>query len=140
MNKYIELIRWLSTPFVPVMAFLLAALSSGLLADKLGFWHEPVMGFVSAFVVVISAYLTAPDGKDWISLVAFLIGAVVAWFLVGDSFYPENYFRAYEPTYVPLVATYIGGLIGVILCFVLNRKIIQNKRIQAGNSISTRSN
>jgi hypothetical protein len=34
--------------------------------------------------------------------------------LLGQSWWPENYAQAYEPTLVPLMATLAGGILAVL--------------------------
>jgi hypothetical protein len=71
-------------------------------------------GFCAAFAVVVVAYLAAPSHKQTASAVAFALGAIVAWHLLEQSFYPENHAaRPYGSTNLPLIATYVGGMLGL---------------------------
>ena len=123
------MMRWFLTPFVPVLVFYLSAVPTLFITIVFKIWIDPTYGFIAAFCVVLSAYLIAPSAKKWIGIIAFLLGAIAAWFIVGESYYPENYANPYQPTYLPLMVTYCGGLLGVIVCFFLDRKF--NKAIQA---------
>ncbi|PKI15952.1 hypothetical protein [Colwellia sp. 12G3] len=103
---------------IVIIAFLVSAIGAGLLADFFGVWKKPFIGASAAFFVVLSGYITAPSHKKTMSLVWFIVGAVSAWFLAGNSTYPEDYAQAYQPTLIPLTATYLSGLVALLICNV----------------------
>ena len=115
-------LRWFVMLTIVIFSFAAAIFLGALLASALGLWYRPTIGFVAAFTVVIAAYLSAPTHKLVSSAVAMLIGAVVAWLLVEPSYYPASYGEAlaYEPTHLPIVITYVGGLFGLLVSALLN--------------------
>ena len=116
------MMRWFLTPFVPVLVFYLSAVPTLFITIVFSIWIDPAYGFIAAFSVVLSAYSIAPSAKQCIGIIAFFVGAIAAWFIVGESYYPENYANPYQPTYLPLMVTYGGGLLGLVVCFFLDRK------------------
>lgn len=113
--------RWVIVPFVAVTVFVVTAIVGFGLCLLFGLWFEPVIGFMAAFSTVLITSLSAPKFEEWVGVLTYFLGAVAAWYLIGDSFYPENYAQPYEPTNIPIVVTYLGGLLGVALCFFLKR-------------------
>ena len=123
MSERYVLVRWLLTPPIVVLVFIISGVLTYeyLLFSFFYYWFEPVAGFIAAFFVVITAYISAPKAKARAVAITYIIGVVCAWYLLADSFYPEQHPKAYQPTYIPLIATYTGGLLGVILCFVIEK-------------------
>lgn len=112
------LTQWLLALLAVVGAFFLAGLAGSVVADALGFWHIPGAGFCAALAVVVVAYVAAPSFKFTLSCLAFAVGAVLAWVVLEPSWYPDmrRYGAvAYQPTHLPILATYIGGIIGLSL-------------------------
>jgi MFS family permease len=107
---------------IVIISFLVSAIVAGILADLAGIWKKPVIGSVAAFCVVISGYVTAPNHKQKASAVWLIVGAVSAWILAGDSYYPEDYEHAYQLTIIPLLATYLSGLFALLICMVWHKK------------------
>ena len=108
--------EWILTVLAVLGAFILGGVGGSAAATTLGIWSLPAAGFGAAFSVVVCAYWAAPLYKLQLSAVVLLIGAKVAWGFLGDgSYYPENYRNnlGYEPTFLPLWATYAGGLIAI---------------------------
>lgn len=110
---------------IVIISFVFSAVAAGLLADLVGIWKKPAIGSVAAFCVVIVGYVTAPSHKRMASVIWLIVGAISAWFLAGDSYYPEDYEHAYQLTIIPLLATYLSGLLDLLLCLVWHKK--QNK-------------
>jgi hypothetical protein len=73
-----------------------------------------VLGGVAAFGTVVAAAATAPSAKRRTALVVFAVGAGVAWFLLNPWWFPESHPRAYQRSHLPLVGTYIGGVLGLV--------------------------
>ena len=117
------ILKWVLALLAVLGGFLLAGISGGILTDLVGFWSLPGAGFSAAFVVVVVAYLAAPGHKLLSSAVALVIGAVAAWIVLEPSFYPESYGErgAYQPTHLPIIVTYFGGVLGLIVAVVLKR-------------------
>jgi hypothetical protein len=107
-------IRWVLLPFEVVLGFVLSGIAIGLLVDQLHVWFEPVVGFLVAIVVVVTAYVRAPARPILAALVSYVLGAAVAYALLRSSYYPENTSRAYEPTLIPLWATLVGGAVALL--------------------------
>lgn len=115
--------RWGSAVAIVFAAFFAAGLLGAFFAGSMRLWYQPVIGFFAAFAVVLSAYLSAPHHKLASAMVAFVVGAVLAWFLLESSSYPESYGEglAYQPTRLPVVVTYAGGLLGCAVSAMLDR-------------------
>jgi len=107
---------------IVIIAFLVSAIGSGLLADLAGLWKKPFIGATAAFCVVIAGYVTAPSHKQIAAVVWLIAGAISAWFLAGDSFYPEDHVHAYQITIIPIAATYLSGLFALLICLVWHKK------------------
>ncbi|WP_232227685.1 hypothetical protein, partial [Aerolutibacter daejeonensis] len=116
-------LRWALALLAAFSGFAVAGIVGGLAAEFAGFWNLPGAGFSAAFAVVVLAYLAAPSHKLPAAAVALTLGAVVAWLLLEPSFYPESYGDrgAYEPTHLPVVTTYIGGLVGLLASVLIGR-------------------
>ena len=107
---------------IVVVIFIVTATTAGILAGYVGVWKKPIIGAVAAFCVVVSGYITAPSHKQWAASIWLLVGAIAAWFLSGDSYYPEDHQHAYQLTYIPLVATYLSGVLALCLCWFWHKK------------------
>ncbi len=108
-------LRWLLALLFVLGGFPYAAVLGGLATELAGFWHLPGACFGAAFTVVVVAYLAAPTHKLPAAFVSLILGAIAAWLLLEPSLYPESYGDrgAYEPTHLPVIATHIGGLLGL---------------------------
>jgi hypothetical protein len=107
---------------IVIITFLVSAITAGILADLAGVWKKPFIGSSAAFFVVLSGYATAPSHKQIASIIWLIIGAIAAWTLAGNSHYPEDYIQAYQPTLIPLFATYFSGLIALLICMVWHKR------------------
>jgi len=107
---------------IVVIIFIISAVGAGVLADLAGVWKKPFIGASAAFFVVITGYITAPSHKQKIAVMWLVIGAISAWFLAGDSYYPEDYEHEYQLTIIPLLATYLSGLFALLICLVWHKK------------------
>ena len=117
------ILKWVLALLAVVGGFLLAGISGGFLTELAGFWGLPSAGFSAAFAVVVVAYLAAPSHKLLSSAIALVLGSVIAWIVLEPSFNPESYGErgAYQPTHLPIIATYIGGILGLIVAAALRR-------------------
>lgn len=113
--------RWLPLPFLIPIAFFVGSLAGAIVAGTFRAWDLPTIGFCAAIAVVFTGHHTAPTHRFGVSVVLLLIGGVAAYLLVGRSCYPEGYEKAYEPTYIPLLTTLFGGLLGVTYSFLRTR-------------------
>ena len=107
---------------IVIISFLVSAIAAGVLADLASVWKKPIIGSVAAFCVVIFGYVTAPSHKQLAAVVWLIIGAISAWVLAGDSFYPEDHEHAYQLTIIPLLATYLSGLFALLICLLWHKK------------------
>ncbi len=107
---------------IVIITFVVSAVGAGLLADLIGIWKKPVIGASAAFFVVLSGYVTAPCYKRIAASIWLIVGAISAWVLAGNSYYPEDYTQAYEITLIPLIATYLSGILALLICMVWHKK------------------
>lgn len=116
-------LRWVLALLAVLGGFAVSGMLGGLASDFAGFWHLPGAGFSAAFAVVVVAHLAAPSHKLPVAIAALIFGAIAAWLLLEPSFYPESYSNrgAYEPTHLPIIATYIGGLLGLLVAAIIGR-------------------
>ena len=78
-------------------------------------------GLVSAagaIAFVVAGVWLAPRYREVVAVGLFAIGARVAWIVEGPWSFPESHPRAYQTSWVPLVLTLIGGVIGVLISVV----------------------
>ncbi|MBU2924378.1 hypothetical protein Q4506_01375 [Colwellia sp. 4_MG-2023] len=105
-----------------IALFLISAISAGIVADLIGVWKKPIIGAFAAFCVVMCGYITAPSYKREAALIWFIVGAIAAWFLSGDSFYPEDHEHEYQLTIIPIIATYLSGIFALLICLVWHKQ------------------
>ena len=106
-------------------AFFIAGLTGSFITDYLGLWHLPGAGFAAALAVVLTTYFASPSHKFRSSCIALLVGAVVAWIFIEPSWYPDTRRYgdlAYQPTHLPFVATLTGGILGLLVAFLLRSR------------------
>lgn len=115
-------LKWALACLFLFAGFVGAVMVGAFVAELAGIWDLPAAGFSAAIAVVVGAYLAAPSHKILCAAVAFILGTVAAWLLLEPSYYPENYGSlAYEPTHLPIVATYAGGLLGLLAAPLIRR-------------------
>ncbi|MHC5538351.1 hypothetical protein ACYOEI_08995 [Singulisphaera rosea] len=109
-------LRWILL-FTAIVGSFAVAFPLGVIASHIvGVWDEPGAGFVSALAVVLMAYFLAPNYRLQFSVLVFVVGANIAWSLLEPSFLPKSFGdRAYQPTHLPILWTYAGGLLGLLL-------------------------
>ena len=74
-------------------------------------------GFFAAFGVVSVAYLSAPKYHIYTSIITFLLGALIAWYLLKDTNNYEggsSYFL--NGKYTAFIITIFGGLSSLFIC------------------------
>ena len=106
-------VRWVLLPLKVILAFVLVGIAAGLISERLYIWWEPFAGFFAAIAVVSVAYICAPGRKLPVALAAFVLGGAIAYQMLKDSYFPEGYARAYEPTLMPFWVTLGGGLLAL---------------------------
>ena len=117
------LLKWTLAFLAAAGAFTIAGVIGALTSDFLGFWSTPAAGFAAAFAVVLATYMSAPSHKLTVAVGSLFAGAAAAWYLLEPSFYPESYGarRAYQPTHLPIIGTYAGGLLGLLVSVSIHR-------------------
>jgi len=114
--------QWTLSIFAVLGAFFVAGIAGSLATDLLGFWPLPGAGFSAALAVVVTTYFAVPSRRILFSWGVFVVGAIAAWVLLEPSFYPETRrygALAYQATHLPVIATYVGGVIGLALVGIL---------------------
>lgn len=102
--------KWALCIFAVAGGFFTCGFGGAFIASYFGLWDLPIAGFCAAFAVVSLAYASAPTHNNIAAIVSFAVGAVLAWYFLESSFYPESYQElAYQQTYVPLFSTLVGG-------------------------------
>ncbi|MFO0931848.1 MAG: hypothetical protein U1E39_03965 [Planctomycetota bacterium] len=97
-----------------VAAFFAAGIAGAVAARVLDLWELPCAGFAAALGVVGVAYLAAPTRKFPFAALCLVLGAAVAWHLIGEEWYPEHYDGlAYRSTLLPFASTLVGGLLAL---------------------------
>jgi hypothetical protein len=113
---------WLRWALFVGGSFLVAGAAGGFAAWCLQLWLLPGAGFCAAAAVVVVGYLAAPAFKLPTSGVVFVVGAVAAWIILEPSWLPESYGdRAYQRTHLPVLATYCGGILGLLVTALLGK-------------------
>ncbi len=115
--------KWTISLFSVFGAFFFGALAFSAVPDILGMWHLPAMGFGAAFMTVLISFISAPKFEYIYTTINLIIGAVIAWFLLEPSYYPESYGEdiAYQQTHTPIIATYTGALIAYLVCLAITK-------------------
>jgi hypothetical protein len=111
MNRVIRALYWSAGHHMPGKEFLMIVMQYD--------------GALAAFMVVVMGSMTAPRGRRATGLVIFLVGAAVAWTLVGDM----------TPTTSPLMGTYIGGLLGLLAINIKESRRKRSKHAVVGTSL-----
>jgi hypothetical protein len=111
-----KLRQWILATLAVIAIFFIVGIAADIATGALGYWHVLGAGFFAAMAVVVAAFVFAPSHRFTCASYAFAIGAAVAWYSLEPSWYPEDYgIRAYQPTHLPVLATYLGGAIGLTL-------------------------
>ena len=110
--------RWFLAFLAVGGAFFIAGITGAIVTNLAGFWHLPGAGFSAALAVVVTTYIAAPGRKFQAACLALVVGAIAAWFMLDSSWYPETERYdglAYQPTRLPFIATFSGGVVGLLL-------------------------
>jgi len=116
---------WILAFLAVAGAFFIAGFTGSLVTDLLGFWHIPGAGFAAALAVVVTIYFASPSHKFQLACLALLVGALAAWVILEPSSYPETQRYgdlAYQPTHIPFIATFSGGILGLLFTFLLRSR------------------
>ena len=119
------ILKWLVAVLAVLGGFVIAGITGAFAAELFGFWYLPGGGFSAAATVIIVAYIAAPRHKLPAALIVLMIGAVAAWLTLEPSWLPESYAErgAYQPTHLPIIATYFGALAGLAAVIVMRIRL-----------------
>jgi len=143
--KAVDLVRWALMPFAALCgcatSFLVAVPISNLIHSIL--WSRghyvpgkmfllyvlPFDGAVAASLFILFGTWAAPSHKKAVAAILFLIGAVIAWSFLGETYSPQHIFShgaIHGPIRIwwPIIGTYTGGICTLILIclFLRNRQ------------------
>jgi hypothetical protein len=68
-----------------------------------------------AIAFVVAGAWMAPRYRAVVAAVLYALGTRLAYFVLDPWSFPEHHPRSYQESYVPLVLTLIGGLVGVLI-------------------------
>ena len=139
-----DLVRWALVPFAALCgcatSFLIAIPVSNLIHFVLWscghympgkmflIYVLPFDGAVAASLFILFGTWTAPSHKKAVTAILFVIGAVIAWFFVGETHSPQHIFshrpvRSPIRIWWPIIGTYTGGICTLILvCLFLGNR------------------
>ena len=84
--------------------------------------REGLVSGVSALAFVVSGSMIAPRFRLVVALALYSIGAWIAWLFMSPWEFPEFHPRGYQPSWVPLPLTLLGGLIGLLVVLLQRRR------------------
>ena len=105
------LLALVATPMLSTLAF-----------NKTLCWKEPVVGSITAALVVIYSYVAAPQYKQYVAVGGYLLGVFFAYQLPDMHRYPECHKNAYMQTWLPLILTYAAGLMTLLIIILYSTK------------------
>lgn len=115
--------KWVTFIFAVIGAFVACGVGGIVIAWILGSWEIPIAGFCAAFGTVAIAFVSAPSHRTLATFAVFFVGAVLAWFMVEPSWYPQAYAdNAYQPTHMPFIVTVSGGLVSLAIALLSFKK------------------
>ncbi len=115
-------LRWFCMPPLVFVLFIGAGVITSFVSSAIGLWDYPCVGATCAFVWVLSAYAIVPEKKLIVAIAAFLGGAILAYGPLEPAWWPEGFSQPYQPTHLPLVATYVSGLIAVVIAATMEKR------------------
>ena len=96
--------------------------------------REGLVGAIVAAATVASASRTSAGGRRWVAVGVFVAGALLAWLALHDWYFPESHPRAYEPSAIPLYATWSGGALGVATVWWAARRCAATRTARCARS------
>ncbi len=117
------MVRWILAVFTIFGGFSLVGFLTILVAELSGLWTTPYGGFAAAMAAVVVTWLAVPRHREAATAVTLMLGVLGAWMLLRHETYPEGHPRAYALTLIPLIATYAGAVVGLVVVFVLRRRV-----------------
>jgi len=114
-THFMKFLKWLA--FIigyPIISIAVPILTTWPLAKFLC-WKEPVVGSITAVIVVLYSYFASPGYRPMAAIIGFIVGALLAYQLPDMHWYPECHPKAYMSTLVPLALTYGSGFVALLV-------------------------
>ena len=96
--------------------------------------REGLVGAIVAAATVASASRASAGARRLVAVGVFVVGALLAWLALHDWYFPESHPRAYQPSSIPLYATWIGGALGVATVWWAARRRTANRSARGARS------
>jgi hypothetical protein len=96
-------------------------------------WKEPIAGAIAAIIVVLYSFVAAPKLKMYVALAGYLLGVFLVYQILDMRWYPECHVKAYTSTMLPIISTYISGLVTLVVIWVYS-KYKRNKFLHSTTS------
>ncbi|MDF7798424.1 hypothetical protein P4C99_03070 [Pontiellaceae bacterium B1224] len=117
--KPTSVFRWIAVPIVSIaLPYLVLFIAITLFSELRYPYAKPVYGSIAAFMFVVQGALVAPRMNKSIAILLFTAGAILSWPMLSRLYKPDSV----TPTYMPMLFTYLSGLSGVLLIFLLKKK------------------
>ena len=119
-----QVLRQIGT-VVLLPVYILIGMAVSDVASKLtGIWDYYYFAIFIPLFGLICTWIVAPFYRKYNLLFVYLLGVILAYFLVLPAYYPENHPLAYTPTYTPFMVTVLWGaiLLGALISYELRRK------------------
>lgn len=116
--------RYIVAVFAIFGALIFFGLTGTFIGHELKLNQTSCGGYCAAFGVVLMAYWGVPGFKLQFSVGVFILGAVIAWFMLKDEYIPI--LGSEGPgvrNFWPFIATCSGGLTCLLICFFPFQKI-----------------
>jgi hypothetical protein len=130
-------LRWFCLPVLVFVSWVITGVLVELVFSVIPAWDEPWLGAICAFTWVLSAYFVVPKWKIPVAVLAYVVGAIVAQHLIGNSFYPKGHPKAYQTTHLPFIMALIGGLNGIVVSFVIQLRKTRPSQVSDATSEPT---
>jgi len=124
----VVLVKWIAALLAVLVAGILGGIAGGFAAWA-GFLAFPGGGFLlpfvirlvecfgAAFAMVVVAYFAAPSHKLLSASLVLALSAGLAWLVLDPTSWAKSY-----GSYLPIIATYMGAILGFALAARLNRR------------------
>jgi hypothetical protein len=114
---------FIALPFTLTGVFVLSVAVVSFIPSPFGNWSEPFVGPVCAAILIFASFGLAPARPRTVGAITLCIGALVAWWLLHKTYFPELHPRAYQPTLIPFYATLGAGLLTYAVCGAFWRRL-----------------
>ncbi len=114
--------RWFALPACVLAVFMATGMLAEVPVRLFGLWEHLWIGIACACTWVLTAYVVAPDKKRVAATVFFFAGTLLAWKLVGHSWYPEGSPKAYQPSRLPFTFACTAGLLTLWLLIMREKR------------------